>query len=253
VNFVTEDAVDVHDVADGSFFLVSFLHEFCCFPSDQTQTDDVCFHCAIQFDGIFGIQQKTFGDDASIINEKVNSSADVFDPFESSSDLILITYVAFYALEVVFLAQRLSHCLLKRFIRVRNYFDALALRYSPPSYPYASTYHTQSSQTQQELCTEQHRCQLEQEKCATLKKTAKTLRNIHGKTSPEIYSPPISHKPFITFFVLPSCHGDSVLAHIVIQQQFNFNRRGIPEAPVTTATFPSHFSIAICVLRIRIR
>lgn len=98
-------------MSDGSLFLVALFHESCSFSCYQAQADDVRLHGSVQFDGIFGIQQKTLGDDSRIVNQQIDSTADVLDPSEGGCNLFLISNVAFYALKIAFHFERLADCL----------------------------------------------------------------------------------------------------------------------------------------------
>jgi hypothetical protein len=76
-------------VSDCSEFLVALLHQSCGFASDQAESDDVRFHGSVEFDGVFRVKQEAFGDDASVVDEQVNATANVFDP---SSGRINVNY-----------------------------------------------------------------------------------------------------------------------------------------------------------------
>lgn len=111
VNFMTENWINIDDMSDRSLFLVALFHESGSFSCYQAQADDVRLHSSVQFDGIFGIQQKALGDDTCVVNQQVDSAAHILDPSEGGCHLFLITNIAFYALKVAFHFERLADCL----------------------------------------------------------------------------------------------------------------------------------------------
>lgn len=84
MNFMTENGVDVDNVSDSSFFFVAFLHESRRFASYEAKTDDVRLHGAIKFNCVLRVKQKTLGYDASVVDKKIDATANVFDPSATS-------------------------------------------------------------------------------------------------------------------------------------------------------------------------
>jgi hypothetical protein len=82
VNLVTKNGINVDDVPDGALLLVALLHQLHGFPGDQAQADDVRLHGAVQLQSVLRIEEKSFGDDASIVDQQIDSAANVFDPLE---------------------------------------------------------------------------------------------------------------------------------------------------------------------------
>lgn len=103
VNLVSENRIYVDNVTDSFLFLVALFHQSHGLACDQAKSDDIRFHRAVQLDCVFGVQQETFGDDTGIVDQKIEASVDFFDPLECGGDLVLISDVDFYAVEVHFL------------------------------------------------------------------------------------------------------------------------------------------------------
>lgn len=86
MDFVTKNGINVDDVADGALLLVALLHELDCLSGDQTQANDVRLHGAVELQSVFRVEQEALGDDASIVNQQVDPTANVFDPLEGCGE-----------------------------------------------------------------------------------------------------------------------------------------------------------------------
>jgi hypothetical protein len=105
---MAKNRIDVNYVSDSSSLFIRLLHKSNRFASDEAETDDVGFHCSVQFRCILGVQEQTFGDDASVVDEQIHATAHLLDPLESGRDCVLIANVALDAVELTLDAKECS-------------------------------------------------------------------------------------------------------------------------------------------------